>query len=273
MVWAGVLLLRLRKMLHVADAQWWFDDSAEGPGAWVSLLGYGDGYVEVIPADGQGMRFASRADGERWLEEQGCVPARRAVEEHIVRAMPPDVLMAARPRDWLRAARGLLHAARGASGTPGIEPPPIVAGAAGFSELRYWLRPAAQQWWLDKQTRTAGEWVSLLVFRDKAEVLRTDEKLAFESEQKAVEWLEKNGYLPAERAIEDGLASDVPPDPTTQAPRMRVASDASEREAHEAAEAATGDGDELDQDAGVDTDDADSPRRAAAGEDPHDPRD
>ncbi len=161
------------------------------------------------------------------------------------------------PPAGLFTPRAVLPARPGSSHRPSSAEPPA------SRSLRYWLRPAAQQWWLDKKTRTAGEWVSLLVFSRQGRGATHRRKLAFASEQKAVEWLEKNGYLPAERAIEDGLVTDVPPDPTTQAPRrervrasapsqeprMRVASDGSEREAHEAAEGATEDGDELDEDA------------------------
>lgn len=42
-------------------------------------------------------------------------------------------------------------------------------------------------------------------------MLRTGRKLPFASEDKAVEWLEASGYVPAERAIRVGLVSQAPP--------------------------------------------------------------
>jgi hypothetical protein len=159
-----------------------------------------------------------------------------------------------------------------------IDQPPMIAGAGGFSGLRYWLRGAQHEWWFGKQTGKPGEWVSLLVFRDnRAEVLRSNAKLGFASDKKAMEWLDEKGYVPADRAMKVGVVSEVPPDPTkvarsrkrarasatSQQPRTRVAPDASGRGPHQRAEGTIERADELDENA-THTVDGAVPRRDTA---------
>ncbi len=137
-------------------------------------------------------------------------------------------------------------------------------------------------WWFDSEMEPPGEWVSLLVHRDKhAEVLCADETLGwFVSKAEATEWLEDNGYVPAERAIEERLVSEVPPDvlrprarkklrsaSMSPQPRVRVASEPSDDTADEAADGAS---DEINENAPLD--EPEPHQRAVAVDDPHDPR-
>lgn len=50
------------------------------------------------------------------------------------------------------------------------------------------------------------------MYRDQlAQVLFTDDRLGwFESNDNATAWLEERGYVPAERATEEGLISQLP---------------------------------------------------------------
>ncbi len=159
----------------------------------------------------------------------------------------------------------------------------VAAGGAerALRDLRRALRIRHHHWWFDSEMEPPGEWVALLVHRDKhAEVLCLDETLGrFGSEDEATEWLEANGYVPAERAVEERLVAEAPPDvlkvrarnklraaSTSPQPRVRVAPEASDDTAHEAADGA---GDEMDDNAPPDEPE---PPRAVAVDDPHDPR-
>lgn len=160
-----------------------------------------------------------------------------------------------------------------------------------FARLSQTIRVRERQWWFDNETEAPGNWVSLLVRRDGcAEVTGPDEDpRRFSSEQQATAWLEDNSYMPAERALEDGLVNAVP-DPamkarsrkriraeqaptSSQGSRVRVAPDASDHELPEASDATIDQTDELDEDAAVNTVDEAAPRRAATAEDPRNPRD
>ncbi len=157
----------------------------------------------------------------------------------------------------------------------------LLVTAAFFDGLRRSFLVVRHHWWFDSEMEPPGEWVALLVHRDKhAEVLCADETLGwFVSKAEATEWLEDNGYVPAERAIEERLVSEVPPDvlkprarkklrsaSMSPQPRVRVAPEPSGGAAHEAADAAS---DEMDDNAPPD--EPEQPR-AVAVHDPRDPR-
>jgi hypothetical protein len=67
-------------------------------------------------------------------------------------------------------------------------------------------------WWFDAAGDAPGEWVALLVHsNERAEALSVDGPFAhFASRDEGAEWLEHNGYVPAERAVAQELVSRVP---------------------------------------------------------------
>jgi hypothetical protein len=166
---------------------------------------------------------------------------------------------------------------------------PFVFGAAFqmfmllvFLAVAVTVLPRRHQWWFDNAAAAPGAWVSLLLRSDGgAEVGGVDGRLGrFKSEEEAREWLGEHGYIPADRAIREGLVSAAPPDPTavtrqreraraastSPQPRVRVAPEASDGAAHEAANGAS---DEMDGNAPPGEPEA---PRAVAVDDPHDPR-
>ncbi len=157
----------------------------------------------------------------------------------------------------------------------------LIWGFALLRRLRRMLLVDQHYWWFDNGSKSPGEWVALLVHKDKhAEVLCVDETLGwFDSEDEAAKWLEDNSYVPAERAVRERLVGEAPPDvlkaripkrvPAGRAaaaspePRMRVASDASDGTADKAAN------DDLAESADLDERE---PSRSIAVHGQHDPR-
>jgi hypothetical protein len=95
----------LSRFLLVRGHAWWFDKAAQAPGAWVSLLVRRNRRADVIAVDRRLGRFPSEEDAAEWLEDNGYVPAERALAEHLVDSVPPDVLPAARRHRQLRVAQ------------------------------------------------------------------------------------------------------------------------------------------------------------------------
>jgi len=136
-------------------------------------------------------------------------------------------------------------------------------------------------WWFDTEMEGPGEWVALLLHRDKhAEVLCVDETLGwFDSEGEATEWLEDNGYVAPKRALRERLVSDVPPDLSKSKRSLKRARAAASPDARVRVAASAPDG-TPDDTASEATDPIDShaspgdaePARALAVHDPHDPR-
>jgi hypothetical protein len=89
MIWAFILLLRIRMQTAVVDHAWWFDDRAP-PGHWVSLLTHRDGHAEAIAADHRIGIFPSKDAARAWLEANGFVRGKRAVKRGLVDGVPPN---------------------------------------------------------------------------------------------------------------------------------------------------------------------------------------
>lgn len=69
-----------------------------------------------------------------------------------------------------------------------------------------------QSWWLDNGAETPGVWVSLIAEKSGYSVISTEGELAsFGSEEKAYDWLEEHGYVWSDKALADGLVTELPP--------------------------------------------------------------
>lgn len=92
--------------MRPAEQHWWFDNQAGTPGEWVALLVYRAGPAEVLWNDARPGWFSSREHATGWLEQQGYLPAPRALAEHLVARVPPDVLPVARQKKRIRVEQG-----------------------------------------------------------------------------------------------------------------------------------------------------------------------
>lgn len=72
----------------------------------------------------------------------------------------------------------------------------------------------SHQWWFDDAAAVPGQWVSLLVHRDRhAEVISVEGSIArFAAENEAVAWLEESGYVRGQLAVDQRLAHAAPPE-------------------------------------------------------------
>ncbi len=157
--------------------------------------------------------------------------------------------------------------------------PVLTLAVFALALVRAAMLAVDQQWWFDTEMESPGEWVALLVHRDKqVEVLCVDQTLGwFTSEDDATEWLDDNGYIPAERALAERLVDSVPPNVLPVArrrkrlgvaqsePRVRVEADVSDQAADKARPGAI---DEPDETAAVDGLDTPEPPRTLTFEKP-----
>lgn len=93
----------------------------------------------------------------------------------------------------------------------------VVCAFAAYALVEVFAKHAkviTHSWWLDDGAASPGEWVSLLVHRDKhAEVISVDGQLAsFKSKDDAEDWLEQHGYVRGHAAVERRLVAAQPPD-------------------------------------------------------------
>lgn len=103
-LWIGLTMLgmatvefyALRRASLLVDQKWWFDNQTGTPGEWVALLVYRDGTAELRWTEERPGWFASEIAATWWLQQQGYLPAERALAEHLVSAVPPDTVPTAR---------------------------------------------------------------------------------------------------------------------------------------------------------------------------------
>ncbi len=95
----------LRRTLLPVDREWWFDNQTGTPGEWVALLVYRDEYAQVVFIDERPGWFVSKDEAKGWLEDDGYLPAERALAEQLVDNVPPDVLPVARRRKRVRVQK------------------------------------------------------------------------------------------------------------------------------------------------------------------------
>lgn len=98
---ASLCAWALRDELLPVRLRWWFDSEAKPPGEWVALLVYRDERAQVLFIDDRPGWIAPEA--LLALEDNGYVPAERALAEHLVDRVPPDVLSVARRSQRVRA--------------------------------------------------------------------------------------------------------------------------------------------------------------------------
>jgi hypothetical protein len=102
LLWGTRLLSRLQNALRVDHGAWYLDTGMEPPGEWVALLLHGNKQAEVLCMDETLGWFASKGEATQWLEDNGYVPAERALAERLVDSVPPDILPMARRSKRLR---------------------------------------------------------------------------------------------------------------------------------------------------------------------------
>ncbi len=90
------------------------------PGAWVALLVYRDEQAEVLGFDRTLATFRTRGEALQWLEQSGYMPAERALEEHLVDRIPPDLLHWPRVRVAAKADGAESEALDDADAPPGV---------------------------------------------------------------------------------------------------------------------------------------------------------
>lgn len=98
LIWTFILLLRIHKQTSVVAHAWWFDDRA-APGHWVSLLTHRDGHAEALAADHRIGIFAAKEAARDWLQANGFVRAKLAVQNGLVDSPPPRVMARKRRRE------------------------------------------------------------------------------------------------------------------------------------------------------------------------------